>query len=151
MRRTVSVLAAVTVVLFAAGPALAFQCPKLIAQISNETGNRFDNASYDAKDKDFLERKDRYYYSVTPEDLKARLELVRNGFDVTYCLRKARQALDARSADGWAMLGQAYLGLNDVLRARQAAEKALAIDSSHLTGRSVLQVAQSAQTARGSP
>ena len=51
MRRTVSVLAAVTVVLFAAGPALAFQCPKLIAQISNETGNRFDNASYDAKDK----------------------------------------------------------------------------------------------------
>jgi hypothetical protein len=31
------------------GPALAFQCPRLITLINNETGNRFDNASYDAK------------------------------------------------------------------------------------------------------
>ena len=33
------------------GPALAFQCPKLITQINNAAGNRFDNASYDAKQK----------------------------------------------------------------------------------------------------
>ena len=38
-------------VVFAAGPALAFQCPKLIGQISASAGNRFDNASYDAKMK----------------------------------------------------------------------------------------------------
>ncbi len=33
------------------GPALAFQCPKLIAQINSAAGNRFDNASYGAKQK----------------------------------------------------------------------------------------------------
>lgn len=36
--------------LFVAGPALAFQCPKLVAQINNEAGNRLDAASYDAKE-----------------------------------------------------------------------------------------------------
>jgi len=35
--------------LLAAGPALAGQCPKLIAQINNAVGNRFDAASNDAK------------------------------------------------------------------------------------------------------
>lgn len=40
-----------TFVLFAAGPALAFQCPKLVGQINAEAGRRFDNASYDAKVK----------------------------------------------------------------------------------------------------
>jgi tetratricopeptide (TPR) repeat protein len=54
---------------------------------------------YNAKDKDLLERKDRYYYSVLPEDLKARLESVKGGFDIAYCLRKARSLLDARAAD----------------------------------------------------
>lgn len=34
-----------------AGPALAFQCPKLIAQVNAAAGNRFDNASYAAKQK----------------------------------------------------------------------------------------------------
>ena len=33
------------------GPALAFQCPKLALQINNAAGNRFDNASYNAKQK----------------------------------------------------------------------------------------------------
>jgi hypothetical protein len=37
--------------LLVAGPALAFQCPKLIAAINNEAGKRFDNASYTAKMK----------------------------------------------------------------------------------------------------
>lgn len=34
-----------------AGPALAGQCPKLIAQINAAAGNRFDKAANDAKDK----------------------------------------------------------------------------------------------------
>jgi hypothetical protein len=34
----------------ATGSAQAFQCPKLVAQINNETGNRLDNASYEAKE-----------------------------------------------------------------------------------------------------
>ena len=40
-----------TFVVFAAGPALGSQCPKLVAQINDEAGRRFDNASYDAKMK----------------------------------------------------------------------------------------------------
>ena len=52
MKRLVLTLAGIGMsVVFAAGPALAFQCPKLIAQINSETGNRFDNAAYDAKMK----------------------------------------------------------------------------------------------------
>ena len=35
---------------------------------------------YNPKDKDLLERKDRYYYSVMPEQMRARLESVRTGF-----------------------------------------------------------------------
>jgi hypothetical protein len=34
-----------------AAPALAFQCPKLIAEINGATGNRFDNAGYEARVK----------------------------------------------------------------------------------------------------
>ena len=52
MKRLVLTLVGIGVsVVFAAGPALAFQCPKLIEQINTTAGNRFDNASYDAKVK----------------------------------------------------------------------------------------------------
>jgi tetratricopeptide (TPR) repeat protein len=49
---------------------------------------------YDSRDKDLLERRDRYYYSVKPEELRARLESVVKWFDVDYCLDKARRVLD---------------------------------------------------------
>jgi hypothetical protein len=52
MQRTVVVSAVAAVAVFAlASPALAFQCPKLVNQINAAAGNRFDNASYDAKRK----------------------------------------------------------------------------------------------------
>lgn len=50
MRRLILTLAAVAM-LALAGPALAFQCPKLIAEINAAAGNRFDNASHEAKVK----------------------------------------------------------------------------------------------------
>jgi hypothetical protein len=34
-----------------AGPALAFQCPKLIGEINNMAGNRLDSAGYEAREK----------------------------------------------------------------------------------------------------
>ena len=40
-----------TFVALAAGPALAFQCPKLIAEINNSAGNRLDATGYDAREK----------------------------------------------------------------------------------------------------
>jgi tetratricopeptide (TPR) repeat protein len=54
---------------------------------------------YNSKDKDLLERKDKYYYSIAPEDLRARLEQVRGWFDFDYCLSRARTILDGRHVD----------------------------------------------------
>jgi hypothetical protein len=52
MKRSMLTLVGIgTFVALAAGPALAFQCPKLIGQINDAAGNRFDNAAYDAKMK----------------------------------------------------------------------------------------------------
>jgi hypothetical protein len=52
MKRLVLTLAGIGVaVVFAAGPASAFQCPKLVGQINASAGNRFDNAAYDARVK----------------------------------------------------------------------------------------------------
>jgi hypothetical protein len=53
---------------------------------------------YDSQDKDLLEKKDKYYYSVMPEELRERWESVYKYFDVAYCLQKA-QALLRSNAD----------------------------------------------------
>jgi len=85
--------------------------------------------SYDAKDKDLLERKDRYYYSITPGEVRERLETVRKWFDPDYCMQKARWVLEKMNGDlnllDWAghlaELAQAYDGSSlsaRVLRAR---------------------------------
>jgi tetratricopeptide (TPR) repeat protein len=55
---------------------------------------------YNPKDKDLLGRKDRYYYSVMPDDLKARLEQIKGGFDFDYCLRRTRTILDGKQLTG---------------------------------------------------
>jgi tetratricopeptide (TPR) repeat protein len=52
---------------------------------------------YNPRDPDLVERKDRYYYSVMPDDLRARLDTVRSGFDFAYCLHRARTILDSRN------------------------------------------------------
>jgi tetratricopeptide (TPR) repeat protein len=54
---------------------------------------------YDREDKDLLQRKDRYYYSVQADELRARWEAVAKWFDVDYCLRKARTLLDRHGSD----------------------------------------------------
>src|SRR5207247_8696491 len=53
---------------------------------------------YNSRDGDLLEKKDRYYYSVMLDDLRARKETIK-GFDVAYCLKKARSILDMKEAD----------------------------------------------------
>jgi tetratricopeptide (TPR) repeat protein len=54
---------------------------------------------FNGQDKDLLGRKDKYYYSVTPEQLRGSLETVRSFFDVNYCLNKSRSLLDLKDAD----------------------------------------------------
>jgi tetratricopeptide (TPR) repeat protein len=52
---------------------------------------------YNGKDPDLLQRRDDYYYSVMPEQLKANLEAFGPGFNVSYCLQKAKSILDGPS------------------------------------------------------
>src|SRR5262249_16762815 len=54
---------------------------------------------YDARDKDFLARKDKYYYSVLPDQLRASVESVRSWFDASYCVKKARDLLNPKFTD----------------------------------------------------
>jgi tetratricopeptide (TPR) repeat protein len=53
---------------------------------------------YNSKDPDLLVKKDRYYNSVLPDDLRARKDTIK-GFDVAYCLKKARSILDMKEVD----------------------------------------------------
>jgi tetratricopeptide (TPR) repeat protein len=62
---------------------------------------------YNANDRDLLARKDRYYYSVMPEQVKQLAESARAKLDFDYCIRKARQILSTRSIEAdsidWAL------------------------------------------------
>jgi hypothetical protein len=50
MVRVVSAVSLVLVLVLAvSGPSWAFQCPKLIKQVSDEASNRLDDASYNAR------------------------------------------------------------------------------------------------------
>jgi tetratricopeptide (TPR) repeat protein len=63
---------------------------------------------YNPRDKDLLERKDRYYYSVMPDVLQSHLEELKAGFDFDYCLRKGRGILENRAMTGPEWLDVAY-------------------------------------------
>jgi tetratricopeptide (TPR) repeat protein len=54
---------------------------------------------FSPRDKDLLERKDRYYYSVTPDQIRTHLEVFKTGLDTDYCIRKAKTILDGRYDD----------------------------------------------------
>jgi len=54
---------------------------------------------YNGKDADLLARKDRYYISVLPEWFRGHPDRVPSGFDLAYCLTKARALLTARDID----------------------------------------------------
>jgi tetratricopeptide (TPR) repeat protein len=54
---------------------------------------------YNPKDKDLLQRKERYYYSVMPDEVRACSDSVRGGLDIAYCLKKSRVLMDAKNWD----------------------------------------------------
>jgi hypothetical protein len=51
MLRLIVTSAVAFAVMGVAGPALAFQCPKLVNQINAAAGNRLDSAGYEARQK----------------------------------------------------------------------------------------------------
>lgn len=67
--------------------------------------------------------------------------------DAVTALRSAT-SLDGNNAESWAGLAQAYLGLNDVTHAAQAADRALALDPAQPMARSVRDVTNRARPAR---
>jgi tetratricopeptide (TPR) repeat protein len=66
----------------------------LNAVLMTETG-----LTYSSTDADLLKKKDSYYYSVDPEQLRAAKEKVAGFFDVAYCVRKAMAVLNSKSED----------------------------------------------------
>jgi tetratricopeptide (TPR) repeat protein len=54
---------------------------------------------YNSTDKDLIGRRDRYYFSVMPDVLKANLEVAGPEMDLNYCITKAREVLDNQSSD----------------------------------------------------
>lgn len=57
---------------------------------------------HDGRDPDLLAKKDKYYYSVDPEVLRAAAkedDNVRKYFDVNYCVKKAKGILESRTDD----------------------------------------------------
>jgi tetratricopeptide (TPR) repeat protein len=91
--------------LFAESDRSGLETLRILAELYEKKGQVFSALFtvekallYNPKDADLLEKKDSYYYSVTPDELRARKDSVK-GFDVAYCLRKARSILDMKDAD----------------------------------------------------
>lgn len=51
---------------------------------------------FQSDEKDLLARKDRYLYSITTDELAANRENLAKGFDVEYCIKKAKTILDSK-------------------------------------------------------
>jgi tetratricopeptide (TPR) repeat protein len=79
---------------------------RILAELYERKGDVFNalriteqGRLYSAKDADLMERKERYYVSIMPDDLRTRLEAFRSVFDLDYCLSRARELLNYKSAD----------------------------------------------------
>jgi tetratricopeptide (TPR) repeat protein len=80
---------------------------------------------YNASDADLLARKDKYYYSVTPEQLQARLDQVKTGFDFDYCLQKSRFILERYNDLEWLDVALHLTTLAQVVKPESLAAKVL--------------------------
>jgi tetratricopeptide (TPR) repeat protein len=88
---------------------------RTLAQLYEERGDALgalritDRAlCYNEKDPDLLARKDRYAFSVEPDQLRAASEAVRNSFDVDYCINKTKKILDGRAYSDFEWLEVAH-------------------------------------------
>ena len=92
---------------------------------------KITNAAAERSKKDYadlLARKERYYYSIMPSDLEARLEHFGHGFDVDYCLRRSKSILAQYTEPEWLDLARSSVegvssvgGASVVWRHREAA------------------------------
>jgi tetratricopeptide (TPR) repeat protein len=91
--------------MFVASPECGVDTLRLLAELHEKKGDALGALLWnekalvlDGKDKQSLERKDRYYYSATPQQVQANLERAKKWLDVAYCVRKARSLLDLKTS-----------------------------------------------------
>jgi tetratricopeptide (TPR) repeat protein len=99
--------------LYSESPQSGIETLRALAELYKRKGNVLAAArvvdqglQFNSRDADLLQRKDDYYYSIDPEDLKAHLEHYGRGFDVAYCIQKSRQALDQYTDLVWVDVAQ---------------------------------------------
>lgn len=101
--------------LFLDSPSSGIETLRTLADLCQRKGDilsavRFVDMAlqYNGKDKDLLQRKDDYYYSIPLDQLRERLDRVRDGFDVYYCVKKAQTILDQPQFNTMEWLDVAY-------------------------------------------
>jgi tetratricopeptide (TPR) repeat protein len=74
---------------------------------------------YSPKDAQLLERKEHYYFNITPEQLQANLEVLRPCFDFNYCMTRSKTILDnpAYSSSEWLEVAVNLMRLATVVEA----------------------------------
>ncbi|MBL8823273.1 MAG: hypothetical protein JNJ77_11840 [Planctomycetia bacterium] len=112
---------------------------RMIAELYEKQGNVVQTMHYneqcllyDAKNPQYLERRDRCYISLTPDDINAHREKLGKLIDQSYLLKKSREILDAKNSGveqyewakhlselltaiapervaGWALIGRCFL------------------------------------------
>jgi tetratricopeptide (TPR) repeat protein len=102
--------------LYSKGGRGGIESAKTLALLYEQRGNALEalraaeqGLVYDPLDKDLLERRDRYYYSVTLEDVERHKELLKGIFDVGYCIEKATWLLRFPEADQEVIAWAAHL------------------------------------------
>jgi tetratricopeptide (TPR) repeat protein len=87
----------------------ALETYRKLAELNAKTGDSLNallmmetGLTYSSTDADLLKKKDSYYYTVEPEKLEKVKDKVTKWFDVSYCVKKAMYALNAK--DGGADL-----------------------------------------------
>jgi tetratricopeptide (TPR) repeat protein len=87
--------------LYTESPSSGIETLRILAELYEKKGDILSAIKatdhglvYNGQDKDLLEKKDRYYYSLPPEVLRDRLEYVKQSFDTAYCIQKAKTILE---------------------------------------------------------
>jgi tetratricopeptide (TPR) repeat protein len=92
--------------LYSKGGRGGLESARTLASLYEQQGNALEalrateqGLIYDSEDKELLERRDRYYYSVTPDEVERHKGLLKGIFDVDYCIEKARWLLGFPQSD----------------------------------------------------
>jgi hypothetical protein len=88
------------------GGAAALEAYRKLAELNAKTGDTVNavlmletGLTYSSTDPDLLKKKDSYYYTLPAEKLEKVKDKVTKWFDVSYCVKKAMYALNAKDSE----------------------------------------------------